>query len=185
MRHFISTQDWAVDELQALFDEATRLKSHPVQPLLQGRTLALLFLNRSLRTRASFQIGAAQLGATAIVLEPGKQVRIGEYRLALKGTVPLPEPQAFFSAPDQSAPSWPGLEPGWLEQLQMFQRALLRLDNPRGVLERLAEEFHRIARPQMVAVGLNTPDGYSWEVVYNDPSANGIAESLHQQEAAR
>src|SRR5213078_4366622 len=75
-------------------------------------------------------------------------------------------------------PSWPGLEPGWLEQLQMFQRALLRLDNPRGVLERLAEEFRRIARPQMVAVGLSTPDGYSWEVVSSDPSANGVAESL-------
>jgi N-acetylornithine carbamoyltransferase len=74
MRHFISTQDWAVGELQSLLDEAARLKSNPIRPLLQGRTLALLFLNRSLRTRASFQIGAAQLGATAIVLEPGNGV---------------------------------------------------------------------------------------------------------------
>ena len=74
MRHFTSTQDWTVGELQALFDQAASLKFDPVQPLLQGRTLALLFLNRSLRTRASFQIGAAQLGATAIVLEPGNGV---------------------------------------------------------------------------------------------------------------
>src|SRR5215467_7782175 len=74
MRHFTSTQDWTVGELQALFDQAADLKSDPVRPLLQGRTLALLFLNRSLRTRASFQIGAAQLGATAIVLEPGNGV---------------------------------------------------------------------------------------------------------------
>src|SRR5882762_6620940 len=74
MRHFINTQDWAVEELQALLDEAAGLKSSPLQPLLQGRTLALLFLNPSLRTRASFQIGAAQLGATAIVLEPGNGV---------------------------------------------------------------------------------------------------------------
>jgi ornithine carbamoyltransferase len=59
--------------LQALFDQAAGLKSDPVRPLLQGRTLALLFLNRSLRTRASFQIGAAQLGAKAIVLEPVRQ----------------------------------------------------------------------------------------------------------------
>ena len=66
MRHFTSTQDWTVGELQALLDQAAGLRSDPVRPLLQGRTLALLFLNRSLRTRASFQIGAAQLGATAI-----------------------------------------------------------------------------------------------------------------------
>ena len=58
MRHFTSTQDWTVDELQALLDQAAGLRSNPVRPLLQGRTLALLFLNRSLRTRASFQIGA-------------------------------------------------------------------------------------------------------------------------------
>lgn len=74
MRHFTSTQDWTVGELQALLDQAAGLRSDPVRPLLQGRTLALLFLNPSLRTRASFQIGAAQLGATAIVLEPGNGV---------------------------------------------------------------------------------------------------------------
>src|SRR5436853_7590753 len=74
MRHFINTQDFTVEELQALLDEAKSLKSSPIQPLLQGRTLALLFLNPSLRTRASFQIGAAQLGATAIGLEPGNGV---------------------------------------------------------------------------------------------------------------
>ena len=45
-----------------------------MQAKLRGRTIALLFLNPSLRTRASFQIGAAQLGATAVVLEPGNGV---------------------------------------------------------------------------------------------------------------
>jgi N-acetylornithine carbamoyltransferase len=74
LRHFISSQDWSVGELQALLDDATRLKSGPSRPRLQGKTVALLFLNPSLRTRASFQIGAAQLGATAIVLEPGNGV---------------------------------------------------------------------------------------------------------------
>jgi N-acetylornithine carbamoyltransferase len=74
IRHFISTQDWTLEELHALLDQAAGLKANPVRPLLQGRTLALLFLNRSLRTRASFQIGAAQLGATAIILEPGNGV---------------------------------------------------------------------------------------------------------------
>ncbi len=74
MRHFITTQDWSTEELQSLVSEAAVLKRDPLQPRLQGRTLALLFFNPSLRTRTSFQIGAAQLGATAVVLEPGKGV---------------------------------------------------------------------------------------------------------------
>lgn len=74
MRHFIDTQDWRLEELQALLAEAAALKLDPIQPRLQGRTIALLFFNPSLRTRTSFQIGAAQLGATAVVLEPGKGV---------------------------------------------------------------------------------------------------------------
>jgi N-acetylornithine carbamoyltransferase len=74
LRHFIDTQDWRLEELQALLDDAAALKRDPIQPRLQGRTIALLFFNPSLRTRTSFQIGAAQLGATAVVLEPGKGV---------------------------------------------------------------------------------------------------------------
>ena len=58
MRHFTSTQDWTVGELQALLDQAAGLRFDPVRPLLQGRTLALLFLNRSLRTRASLSSAA-------------------------------------------------------------------------------------------------------------------------------
>ena len=74
MRHFVNTQDWSIEELQSLLSEAATLKRDPIQPRLQGRTIALLFFNPSLRTRTSFQIGAAQLGMTAVVLEPGKGV---------------------------------------------------------------------------------------------------------------
>jgi N-acetylornithine carbamoyltransferase len=74
LRHFIDTRTWRLEELQSLLAEAAALKRDPIQPLLQGRTIALLFFNPSLRTRTSFQIGAAQLGATAVVLEPGKGV---------------------------------------------------------------------------------------------------------------
>lgn len=71
MRHFISTEDWSKEELQSTLSIAGDLKQNRYQPLLQGKTVALLFLNPSLRTRASFQIGADQLGAHAVVLEPG------------------------------------------------------------------------------------------------------------------
>ncbi len=72
MRHFLSTVDWSRDDLQALLDQAAELRQHRITEQLKGRTIALLFLNPSLRTRSSFEIGAFQLGAHAVVLEPGK-----------------------------------------------------------------------------------------------------------------
>jgi len=39
---------------------------------LAGKSIALLFLNPSLRTRTSFEIGMQQLGGIAVVLQPGK-----------------------------------------------------------------------------------------------------------------
>ncbi len=102
-----------------------------------------------------------------IILEPGKQVRIADYRLGLREVItPLDQSETIEPlGAEDSSPSWPGLEPGWLEHLQMFQRVLLRTDQPRIVLERLAEEFQRIARPAKVAIGLTQPGGYTWEVV--------------------
>src|SRR5215467_8972479 len=49
-----------------------------------------------------------------VVLERGIQVRIGDFHLSLKGPPTLPEPP-LTPLTDESAPSWPGLEPGWLE----------------------------------------------------------------------
>jgi len=72
VKHFLSTIDYTRDELQALLDTAADLKSAPVSRALAGKTIALLFLNPSLRTRTSFEVGAFQLGAHAVVLEPGK-----------------------------------------------------------------------------------------------------------------
>ena len=72
MKHFLTTEDHSRDELQALLDLACDLRREPVRADLAGKTIALLFLNPSLRTRSSFEIGAYHLGAHAVVLEPGK-----------------------------------------------------------------------------------------------------------------
>lgn len=71
-KHFLTTQDWSTPKLQGLLELTDRLKANPMQPLLKGKTVALLFLNPSLRTRASFEIGMQQLGGIAVVLQPGK-----------------------------------------------------------------------------------------------------------------
>ena len=71
-RNFVTTQDWSQGEILALLDRAREMREHPLQPALAGKTIAMVFFNPSLRTRSSFEIGAFQLGAHAVVLEPGK-----------------------------------------------------------------------------------------------------------------
>ena len=70
MRHFLNTFDWTRPELQSMVDEGRRLKASPYGNALEGKTVALLFLNNSLRTRTSFDVGANQLGGHAVVLSP-------------------------------------------------------------------------------------------------------------------
>ena len=72
MKHFLNTADWMRPELQAMIDEARAMKAAPKSAnwgdALKGKTIALLFLNNSLRTRTSFDVGARQLGGHAVVL---------------------------------------------------------------------------------------------------------------------
>src|SRR3954471_20563798 len=71
-RDFLTTADWTRDELEQLLDAAARFKrgDDSSQPLA-GRSVALVFFNPSLRTRASMQVGIYELGGNAVVLEPG------------------------------------------------------------------------------------------------------------------
>lgn len=69
MKHFLTTADWSRAELQALLDDAAALKAAPLSSdAMKGKTIACVFLNNSLRTRTSFDVGAGQLGGRAIVL---------------------------------------------------------------------------------------------------------------------
>ena len=72
MKHFLSSNDWSKPELDALLKAAAELKADPVNARMHGRSIALLFLNPSLRTRTSFELGMQQMGGIAIVLQPGK-----------------------------------------------------------------------------------------------------------------
>src|SRR5687767_14675733 len=71
-RDFLKTSDWPAQELQALIESAVRFKAEKGgnRPLA-GRSVALVFFNPSLRTRASMQVGIYELGGNAVVLEPG------------------------------------------------------------------------------------------------------------------
>ncbi len=72
IRHFLNTQDWTRSELDALLLQAAEFKRNKFGRELEGRSIALLFFNPSMRTRTSFELGAQQLGGHAVVLQPGK-----------------------------------------------------------------------------------------------------------------
>ena len=72
LRHFLTTQDWSRTELDALLVQAAQFKRSREGRQLEGKSIALLFFNPSMRTRTSFELGAHQLGGKAIVLAPGK-----------------------------------------------------------------------------------------------------------------
>lgn len=70
MRHFLNTADWTRAELDAMLADARAMKKSPIGDALKDKSIALLFLNNSLRTRTSFDVGARQLGGHAVVLSP-------------------------------------------------------------------------------------------------------------------
>ena len=70
MRHYLSVDDLADEELGQLLDLAADLKTNPSRhaTALAGRSIALIFEKPSTRTRVSFEVGIAQLGAQPVVL---------------------------------------------------------------------------------------------------------------------
>jgi len=70
---FLTGDDWAEHDVIRLLDAAAALKAEPrTTPLLEGKVLALLFFDPSLRTRASFEVAMTREGGHTVVLEPGK-----------------------------------------------------------------------------------------------------------------
>jgi N-acetylornithine carbamoyltransferase len=70
--NFLNTRDLARADLNQLIESAIRFKQGNDQSKpLAGRSIALVFFNPSLRTRASMQVGIYELGGNAVVLEPG------------------------------------------------------------------------------------------------------------------
>lgn len=69
MQHFLSTEPWSRDDLQAMIDRARQFRESPHGEALRGKSIAMVFFNPSLRTRTSFDLGAHQLGGHAIVLD--------------------------------------------------------------------------------------------------------------------
>jgi len=72
-RDFISDMDFSKEEIETVMDVAFKLKRDRAlgirHPLLEDKTLALLFFFTSTRTRSSFEVGMAQMGGHAAFID--------------------------------------------------------------------------------------------------------------------
>src|SRR5437762_4122075 len=69
-RDFLQIPDFSRDEINSLFDIADRMKAgkYKKRPL-EGKSLAMIFMKSSTRTRVSFEVGTYQLGGHALFLD--------------------------------------------------------------------------------------------------------------------
>ena len=85
MTNFLKTSDFSRDELERFIASAMTLKfGKSNNKPLDGKSIALVFFNPRLRTRASMQVGIYELGGNAVILEPGSTSWTLEHR---KGVV--------------------------------------------------------------------------------------------------
>lgn len=72
-RHFLRLTDLSPEEARHVIDRAIALKQAPdpgYRPFV-GKTLAMIFMKSSTRTRVSFEAGMARFGGHALFLQPG------------------------------------------------------------------------------------------------------------------
>ena len=76
-RDFLQIPDFSRDEILALFELAERMRAgtYDRKPLT-GKTLAMIFMKSSTRTRVSFEVGTYDLGGHALFLSP-RDVQLG------------------------------------------------------------------------------------------------------------
>ncbi|MDQ3129618.1 MAG: N-acetylornithine carbamoyltransferase [Acidobacteriota bacterium] len=79
--NFIKTSDFSRAELEQIIESALKFKKGEIAgKSLNGKSVALVFFNPSLRTRASMQVGIYELGGNAVILEPGNTSWTLEHR---------------------------------------------------------------------------------------------------------
>jgi len=71
-RDFLDTAAWPPAAIDSVLELARRVKRGEVKGGLEGRVLAMIFMDPSLRTRASFETAMFLHGGYGFVLEPGR-----------------------------------------------------------------------------------------------------------------
>lgn len=73
-RDLLSSADLSHDELENLLALTEQMRGKNSARILNGRTIGLLFFNRSLRTRVSFEVATVQLGGHCINIAADREI---------------------------------------------------------------------------------------------------------------
>lgn len=82
-RHFLDLSDFSATELRAILRASEGIKSRRRTPaaagdrLLEGKVVAMIFEQPSLRTRVSFDVGIRELGGSPMMVT-GREIELGE-----------------------------------------------------------------------------------------------------------
>src|SRR5690606_27159924 len=71
-RDWLAMEEWSVEAVDALLDLAARIKRGEVTGGLEHKVLAMVFMDPSLRTRASMETAMFLHGGHGLCLEPGR-----------------------------------------------------------------------------------------------------------------
>ena len=72
MQHLIRTDDFTTDEIEEILADAKKFSDGRFDRILQDKIIITLFFENSTRTKSSFEIAAARLGAEMIHLDVAK-----------------------------------------------------------------------------------------------------------------
>ncbi len=72
MQHLIRTDDFTIDEINEILDDAKRFSDGRFDRILQDKIIITLFFENSTRTKSSFEIAAKRLGAEMVHLDVTK-----------------------------------------------------------------------------------------------------------------
>ncbi len=72
MQHLIRTDDFSVEEIVSLYEDAAVYAEGGFHRILQDRIIITLFFENSTRTKSSFEIAAKRLGAEVVHLDVAK-----------------------------------------------------------------------------------------------------------------
>ena len=83
LRHFLDISDFSTSQLRAMLDAGRAIKARrrtaeaKADKPLDGKVVAMIFDQPSLRTRASFEVGITELGGSPMMVT-GKEIELGE-----------------------------------------------------------------------------------------------------------
>jgi len=116
MKHFLTISEQSPEDLQDLLTYASQMKQERSEaganaPILQGKTLAMVFQKPSLRTRVSFEMGMKHLGGDALYLSPfeiglGKRESVADVARVLSGYVDIIMARVFAHAHVEELAEW-------------------------------------------------------------------------------